>query len=158
MPNTDTMFAPWFALAESTEQCWGCKESTKVVAIVLPDLTNKIPDHADLGQFICEEAPCALTNVVAVNETVESFLSGRCKLFFPDYSQTASVTYWMNHCEHCSAKIGDFYLHKPGHAFFPMSVEQAMRIRLTKIDIAIEADAGWSQSSWIDEALESTEL
>jgi hypothetical protein len=26
----------------------------------------------------------------------------------PDHSQTTESFYWMNHCEHCEAKLGDF--------------------------------------------------
>lgn len=35
----------------------------------------------------------------------------------------------MNHCRDCGAKIGDWFVHKPGEAFFPTSVEQFKKLQ-----------------------------
>lgn len=151
--DENVMIAPWFVLAESIEKCWSCQADTKVHAIVLPEIVNIGTGQANSECTISEEAPCALINIGKINDRAEIFLKNLSAQFFPDYSRTASQTYWMNHCEHCSTKIGDFYLHKPSHAFFPLSDDEESKITFNRVDIAIEADAGWSQSSWIDDAL-----
>jgi hypothetical protein len=35
----------------------------------------------------------------------------------------------MNHCRECGAKIGDWFVHKPGEAFFPMTDDEMRRLR-----------------------------
>jgi hypothetical protein len=36
-----------------------------------------------------------------------------------DDSRTAGLTYWMNHCEHCEAKQGDYFVQGPDGPFWP---------------------------------------
>jgi hypothetical protein len=49
--------------------------------------------------------------------------------FRPDESKTLSQRCWMNHCRECGAKIGDWYVHKPGEAFFPTTEDELSRLR-----------------------------
>lgn len=48
--------------------------------------------------------------------------------FRPDFSKTIAETYWMNHCHECDAKIGDWFVHKPGEAFFPTTDEEQAKL------------------------------
>ena len=157
MIDDETIVSPWFLLAESVEECWSCGSDTRVFAILLPDVEDdpkiEIQDEDDTSA----PTPCSLSNISAVNDAVETYFKGLSLHFFPDYSGTAGQTYWMNHCEECLTKIGDFYLHsKPGHAFFPVTDTEISKIKLRRIDIALVADAGWGQSSWIDDLLENS--
>ncbi|WP_156479896.1 hypothetical protein [Collimonas pratensis] len=153
MIGDETIFSPWFLLAESVEECWSCGSGTRVFAILLPEIEKGA--KAGVEDDTSAPTPCSLSNVGDVNDAVETYLKRLSPHFFPDDSHSAGQTYWMNHCEHCSNKIGDFYLHsKPGHAFFPITDEEISKIKLRRIDIALEVDAGWGQSSWIDELLE----
>ncbi|HWW04164.1 hypothetical protein [Collimonas sp.] len=156
MIDDETICSPWFLLAESVEKCWSCSSDTKVFAILLPNVEDGAKVEVEDEDDTSAPTPCSLSNISDVNNAVETYLKGLSPHFFPDDSRTAGQTYWMNHCENCSIKIGDFYLHsKPGHAFFPVTDEEIGRIKLRRIDIALEADAGWGQSSWIDELLEN---
>lgn len=49
--------------------------------------------------------------------------------FHPDDSKTLGERYWMNHCRDCGAKIGDWFVHKPGEAFFPTSDEEIKKLK-----------------------------
>lgn len=49
--------------------------------------------------------------------------------FRPDDSKVLDQRYWMNHCRDCGAKIGDWYVHKPGEAFFPTTEDETRRLR-----------------------------
>jgi hypothetical protein len=99
--------------------------------------------------------PCSLSYISQVNDAAATCLKRLSPDFYPDYSGAAGQTYWLNHCEKCSAKIGDFYLHsEPGHAFFPTADEEISKIKLIRIDIPLEANAGWGESGWIDDILE----
>lgn len=155
MDDDETIFAPWFLLAESVEECWSCGSDTKVFAILLPEVEGDAKIDVDDEDDTSAPTPCSLTYLNDVNDVVGTYLKGLSPNFFPDHSGTAGQTYWMNHCEKCSTKIGDHYLHStPGHAFFPITDEEISKIKLSRIDIALEADAGWGQSSWIDDLLE----
>jgi hypothetical protein len=154
MDDENSLMAPWFVVAESTEECWECRADTKVFTILLPNIQNEKQPLNAVQYELSEEAPCSLINIEELNDAVEKYFGTLSKYFYSDYSRTISQTYWMNHCEHCGCKIGDFYLHKPEHAFFPITDEQIAKIKLTRVNIPIEAEAGWSQSSWIDDMLE----
>ena len=39
----------------------------------------------------------------------------------------------MNHCRDCGAKIGDWFVHKPGEALFPTSAEEIKMIHGFKL-------------------------
>ena len=53
--------------------------------------------------------------------------------FRPDDSKTLGERYWMNHCRECGPKIGDWFVHKPGEAFFPTSDEGMKKLSGTKL-------------------------
>jgi hypothetical protein len=159
MDDEEVAASPWFVLAEALEECWPCGSSTRVFAVLLPDLHSEAGETTTAGNCAFDYAPCSLTNMTSVNIEAEAYLGQIAINFYPDHSGTAGHSYWMNHCERCSSKIGDFYLHsKLGHAFFPASEEEVSRIRLKRVNTEIRAEAGWGQSSWIDEILEKANL
>ncbi|EAY8179057.1 DNA primase, partial [Salmonella enterica] len=50
---------------------------------------------------------------------------------------------WMNHCQHCHMKQGDFQLHcEVDGAFTPANREQASGIYLTRIEQSFSASCG----------------
>jgi hypothetical protein len=56
-----------------------------------------------------------LSYVVDVAEPVAARLRRVAPRYRVDYSQTTHSFYWMNHCEHCDAKLGDFEtMEEPG--------------------------------------------
>lgn len=58
-------------------------------------------------------------------------------------SKTDGSRYFMNHCQHCGAKLGDFFIHsEPGGAFFPTSPEQANKMILFRINERFDANCG----------------
>ena len=74
--------------------------------------------------------------------------------FHPDDSKTLGERYWMNHCRECGTKIGDWFVHKPGEAFFPTSGEEMKKLSGAKLagphtfddpDLALSS---WT-SSWL---------
>jgi len=72
----------------------------------------------------------------------------------PDSSKTVADTYWMNHCQECGAKIGDWFVNKPGEAFFPTTEEERLKLignlvngplSFTDPDVAVSS---WT-SAWL---------
>jgi hypothetical protein len=59
-----------------------------------------------------------------------------------DFSKTTQSFYWMNHCEHCGMKQGDFELFEEFDTpFCPINPEDASRILLRPVNEAFEASA-----------------
>lgn len=51
-----------------------------------------------------------------------------------DYSNTAGLAYWMNHCEHCDAKQGDHFVQGPNGPFWPNDQAEMASIEAVRID------------------------
>ncbi len=54
------------------------------------------------------------SNVMEVELLLENLINSTRikKIFFKDYSNTTKDYYYMNHCQYCGAKRGEFFLHE----------------------------------------------
>ena len=118
-PPPPNMRAPFWYLAVSTRACWHCKAISHVFAIMLPpgnEVLTAVEDEsgdacADDAVDDCwkeSEDSTLLSYITDVPESVAAQLRQRAPRYHADSSQTIQSTYWMNHCEHCKAKLGDF--------------------------------------------------
>jgi hypothetical protein len=127
LPERPNVRAPRWFLAMSTRTCWRCDASSRVYAIVLPpgyEALNVGDDPADDDYWERGANSTLLSYLVAVAVLVAAQLRRLAPRYRVDYSQTAHSFYWMNHCEHCEAKLGDFEtmeesgtFYGPDHAF-----------------------------------------
>ena len=140
----------WYFLVESSSGCWKCGSRTRVNAFMLPEDHEKFEyagedDEAFAlagsgGCWMRQSALGMVSNVYGLSPVVLAQLRHHTTRYRPAYSQQAGSTYYMNHCEHCGAKLGDFYMHsEPGGAFFPMSPADASKMILRKVDAPFEA-------------------
>ena len=138
-----------FALLTGPHTCYKCRGSTRVSAIGLAD-------HEALGEEGYESVEdCTLfTQLGSLNVEAASEVGVRSPWMRFGHSMTANATYLANHCEHCNALIGAWYISEPGEAFFPQSDEEVSRLAVEWIEQPFETtDAGGMQSSWIDQLL-----
>jgi hypothetical protein len=135
-PLTTNIRASLFFLATSTRDCWRCAAVSRVVAIVLPaghEVLYVDDDPAD-EHWELSEMPVVLSYVGYLTEAVAARLRPLASHYRVDFSHTTGTSYWMNHCEHCAAKLGDFdTICEYDVAFSPRTTEKAARIRLEKI-------------------------
>ena len=132
-------------------QCHECAEATRVHALLLrgPFEVEGYPGVEPNEEGALLRYPVAVPADVV--ETMSKVSAGRWHL---DVSRTYGDSYYMNHCEHCGAKIGDHHLGEPEAAFFPLTKEQATRISGHRVDgIFRFEDRQLSMSSWMDEWL-----
>jgi hypothetical protein len=112
-------------------QCPECSKETRVHALLLqgPFQVQGYPGvGADETSALLKYAtsiPARLLDALAIES------EGRWHL---DASRTYGDRYYMNHCEHCGAKIGDHYLGEPEEAYFPLTEEQTRRISGQPVD------------------------
>ena len=147
--NTPGIRATRFALMTGPHTCYKCGKNTRVSAIGLAD-------HEELDEEGFEPAEdCVLfTQLGSLGTEATNAVTARAPWMRFDYSMTADVTYLANHCEHCDALIGAWYIAEPGEAFFPLSDEEANRLTVDWIEQRFETDdRGGMQSSWIDRLL-----
>jgi len=130
-----------FYIVQSSTSCWICKKTTEVACIVVPQ------GHESFESDSClpSEYAASLNELEYLNDEPLTILGRLAPSCFLDYSQQADHSYLMNHCSHCRAKLGDFYLHsEPGGPFFPITSEDYKAIHIQRFDIAIEAEASTS--------------
>jgi hypothetical protein len=110
VPFQPNIRAPCYHLATGTRHCWRCQATTRVFAIMLPagyeDLF--IAEDPDDDHWQVGDEPTVLSYVSGLDESVAARLRQLAPRYRVDYSQTTRSFYWMNHCEYCEAKLGDF--------------------------------------------------
>ena len=148
-PEVPNIRAKRFALLTGPHTCYGCGKSTRVSAIGLAD-------HEELCEDGYESVDdCALfTRLGDLNAEAANQVETRAPWLRFDHSMTADATYLANHCEHCNALIGAWYIAEPGEVFFPQSDEEMSPVAVEWIEQPFETTAGdGMQSSWIDKLL-----
>jgi hypothetical protein len=138
-PNDIGVRAEYYYIVESSCACWKCGQSTRVYCFLLPVDHETLPEE---GEFDDEElytwrrndAPTMLSYVTNLIPEVVEKLRTFGDVYRVNLSEMTESQYWMNHCENCGAKQGDFHLHsEPGGAFFPMDEEAASQITLHRV-------------------------
>ena len=117
VPEPPNIRAPRWFLATSARECWRCGGRSCVFAIVLPPEHEALMVEDDPADDYWERgwSSTLLSYVVDVAEPVAARLRRVAPRYRVDYSQTTHSFYWMNHCEHCDAKLGDFEtMEEPG--------------------------------------------
>ena len=139
---------PPLYLAEALSSCWRCGKDTTVIALAAQcqepaEIFNEDPESfddedEDFGGMLW------IQSIEKLPSELAELLRMRYPFFKKNYSKTAGIYYFMNHCS-CGAKLGDFFLHgEPGAAFCPDDEEGGRRVilRLLPIDHAVTLRAG----------------
>jgi hypothetical protein len=127
--ETGTLIDAPIYLRESIENCYRCGRATRVYCLGVSSIVEQPEDNAFATDAETIENDGELIYLVDVAQ-LDDRLAAVLKRLAPTYSQTYSKTQearvWMNHCEHCQSKLGDFFLHsEPGGAFFPVTMEES---------------------------------
>ncbi|MDN3224173.1 DUF5710 domain-containing protein [Pseudomonas nunensis] len=145
--------SPYYFIVESASDCWRCSRITDVYSFMLPELHKQFEYAQDeeeefaldnhMGYWVCHGYRGTVASVNGLSLSVIKQLRLHTENYKPAYSKAARNTYYMNHCEHCGAKLGDFYMHsEPGGAFFPTSPEQAEAMILHQVNEQFDANGG----------------
>lgn len=118
-------------ILQALSDCYSCKRDTRLfAAMALPpfSLEGDQDEVMDDGGAMLSE----LTGLpTALEESIRAITGD---LFRPDYSRTVDMMYWMNHCEHCDATQGDFFVHGPNGPFWPYDPAGMDAIQVTRIE------------------------
>lgn len=133
-----TVRAPSFLLIVERCRCWKCGQDTDIHAVgVAPPFTRLASfDAWHEGQVLA-----VFSYIEWVPDVIAELLAQRVPRFFRDESKWHQRPYWMNHCEHCGAKIGDYEsIDSPSAPFNPTKIEVS-KLRLSVISESFEAAA-----------------
>lgn len=123
-----------YFIAQSTKPCWRCHDSTKVYGFVLPAghealMVDEEDDERDA--WYRYDQPTIVHYVTDLLPSVAARIGAHSGHYRIDFSKTTQSSYWMNHCEQCGIKQGDFEMYcEPQGAFFPMDKRAASLIVL----------------------------
>lgn len=141
----------FYYVAETTVACFHkrCGKTTRVYAALLPTDCEVWQAYNDdgTGWWIPLECSTFMSNAIDFAPAVVGVLRELAPTYRPDFSKSTKDTYWMNHCEHCGAKQGDWYLHDEPGGFLAMDLESAARIMLHPVREVFEGNGGISQDS-----------
>lgn len=124
--ENDFALSPLF-FVQSTQECWKCSQSSDVYCVASSGFISEEGTNVEFTIF---------SNLGNIDSQVEKLIQKYIPEYKPDYSKTVKGFYYMNHCQYCSAKMGDFFMHdEPGGAFSPMSENSAMKITLFQLPV-----------------------
>ena len=123
-----------YFIARTTQRCWKCGERTRVFGLALPagyGMLEADDDDEERLVWYRYDAPSFVYYVTDLLPGVAARIQSFTRHYRVDFSQTTQSSYWMNHCERCGMKQGDFGMYcEPQGAFFPMQGRAASRIVL----------------------------
>ncbi len=130
--------------------CHECRHEASVFAVLLEGPFKSVGE-----EFVEDGDRPLLRNVTDLPEHLAAIFTAKSLgNFRPDFSHTAGERYWMNHCSECGAKIGDWFVGKPGEAFFPTSDAEMSTVQGTRVEGPFcFANPTISLSSWTSEWL-----
>lgn len=138
--------SPFYAIAESAKECWKCGKVTLVYGFMLPaghETLEETAADSDTVEWIKKEQPTTIYYVDYIPKSARNHISAITLDYRIDYSQATHSSYWMNHCQHCGMKQGDFDMYcEPGGAFCPMDEEDESLITVHMVHEAFEASCG----------------
>lgn len=97
--------APTYLIASTQRPCWKCGAETAVyvLAVEPPFERRDGPEQWRAGSKLA-----ILSYVRNLPKRVVDHVKQIAPRYFRDESQWHPKPYWMNHCDHCGSKIGDY--------------------------------------------------
>jgi len=150
---TLTLNAPSYALLQAETKCWKCGQRTRVTTIWVPSFADAADvegpeDEPEIG------GAATLRHIEDLDDDVAAHVREVAPWLKPGYSETASATYWANHCPHCDALQGDYFVMGVNGPFFFQFRAEADALELISGRGPLSANASAAQSGWMDSIAE----
>jgi hypothetical protein len=135
-----------YLLLVTTRGCWRCEATTLAFGIALPAGYQALhfhyendDDDDDTAQAVEYWRTGRQLTVLSYVRDVADPVARRLHVLAPryriDFSQMMGWFYWMNHCEHCDAKLGDNETFHESEVGFDMSGSGPNEIRVHEVMI-----------------------
>lgn len=131
-----------YFIAQSARACWHCERNSHVFSFLLPRGHQTWQDDDARAGWETQNNEAIIYYITWIPEFVQVQMRCMTSHYRSDFSKTIQSFYWMNHCEHCGMKQGDFELFEEFDTpFCPIRTEDACRILLLPVKEAFEASA-----------------
>ena len=125
-----------YYIAQSARNCWKCELNTPVYAIILPKNISQPDEYSKILYYL-----------QYINKGAQQRFEILAPHYFFDSSSMTPFSYWMNHCQKCKARLGDFEtIEEYTSPFRPTSIEEAKRVTLHLIEESLEVFGDSSKS------------
>jgi hypothetical protein len=147
-PGQLNVRAPSYFLAATSRLCWRCSGSSRVHGFALPAGHEVLCVDDDSGEESWEaaEEPSFICYLEYLQPSAVARIRAHTAGYRYGLRRRTQTFYWVNFCEHCGAKLGDYDTFcEPGQGFMPLTREDAARVTLTRVNEPFTARAdGWS--------------
>jgi hypothetical protein len=131
-----------YFIAQSTRICWHCSRDTQVFSFLLPCGYEALADSDKFVHWERQTSEAIIYYVTYIPSSVQAQMRSVTNHYRNDFSKTTQTFYWMNHCEHCGMKQGDFELFEEFDTpFCPINARAASRILLRPVCEGFSATA-----------------
>lgn len=149
-----------YVLLESRRDCWKCERPTRVFGFAIPSgheqLEKSQPDLESPGDddydaclegldamhWVAQDAPAVLSYLIHICDAALSRMHSLTMRYRKDLSGVTGTRYFMNHCEHCDAKLGDFETIEEFDApLRPIGTESTSRLVRYPMNEPLEAES-----------------
>jgi hypothetical protein len=131
-----------YFIAQSMRTCWHCDRVTHVFSFLLPRGHQARQESDKSADWEPQESEAIIYYITQIAASVQAQMQSVTTYYRNDFSRTTQSCYWMNHCEHCGMKQGDFELFEEFDTpFCPINPRDASRILLRSVSEAFEASA-----------------
>jgi len=144
-----------YSIAQTTESCWKCGDLTRVYGFLLPTGHQVFETDDDgVADWNEHDYPSMVAYVTDLPAAAAARIKAATTRYFLDFSKTTNSSYWMNHCEHCGMKQGDFAMYcEPGGAFYPMDEDAVSSIKLEAVSAPFSCNGETSYDDLLDEMM-----
>jgi hypothetical protein len=133
--------APYYFILGALSKCMSCRENTRLHALALPEFHETL--HPDDDRWECTGQRALIFRVDHLSGSVRGRMWQESIHYWCDLDSGAGGSYFMNHCEHCGARVTDRALHEeyPG-AFCAPNFERPAGLHFTEVHRPLQAHAG----------------
>ena len=130
--------APYYLVVSTKITCWTCHQPTQVLAVMF---TRYLRKNQDGKGWESVKRNCFVFHINELPEAIKKNIKARN--YYLDKSKTTGLRYWMNHCEICGERLGDYELFCiADDAFRLMTVEKLLHSQVRKVNKLFVSVAG----------------
>ncbi|MDU1433563.1 MAG: DNA primase [Citrobacter freundii] len=104
-PVSFNIVAPYYLVITSKMHCWSCHQLTHIHGVMFTRFIRKDQDGKGWQSI---RRNTFLFHINSLPEEIQKNI--KASNYYLDKSKTTGLRYWMNHCEICGERLGDYEL------------------------------------------------
>ncbi len=150
-----------YVLLESQRICWQCRQATRVFGFALPGghealealaedsregVDSRASDEPEAGvRWVTQRDAAVLCYITHLSASALSRMEWLTPRYRKDFSAATRSRYYMNHCEACDSKLGDFdTIDEYDAPLRPMHPDSEASLLQYTVSEWVEAQSSWA--------------